>query len=151
MPWPVGLYGDTARTGQARTPVSVGGVIYRQPVYGCVMTEQPLREPTLLLLTALADAPRHGYALIKEVEAISRGRVRLRAGTLYGALERLLKQGLIRVEREEIVDSRMRRTYALTDAGSVLLAAEAERLRATADEAVRRLGLDRDRPDGVTA
>ncbi|MCX4553872.1 PadR family transcriptional regulator [Streptomyces sp. NBC_01267] len=115
------------------------------------MTEQSLREPTLLLLTALADAPRHGYALIKEVETISRGRVRLRAGTLYGALERLLKQGLIRVESEEVVDSRMRRTYALTDAGSVLLAAEAERLRATADEAVRRLGINLDRPDGATA
>ncbi|MEV6588183.1 PadR family transcriptional regulator [Streptomyces acidicola] len=115
------------------------------------MTDQPLREPTLLLLTALADAPRHGYALIKEVETISQGRVRLRAGTLYGALDRLLKQGLVRVEREEIVDSRMRRTYALTDAGSALLAAEAERLRATADEAARRLGMGLTRPDGATA
>ncbi|GGZ87940.1 PadR family transcriptional regulator [Streptomyces bluensis] len=115
------------------------------------MTEQPLREPTLLLLTALADAPRHGYALIKEVDTISRGRVRLRAGTLYGALDRLLKQGLVRIEREEIVDSRMRRTYALTDAGSTLLAAEAERLRATADEAARRLGVGPIRPDGATA
>ncbi|MEV0182403.1 PadR family transcriptional regulator [Streptomyces sp. NPDC050625] len=115
------------------------------------MTEQPLREPTLLLLTALADAPRHGYALMQEVEKISRGRVRMRAGTLYGALDRLLKQGLVRVESEEIVDSRMRRTYALTDAGSVLLAAEAERLRATADEAVRRLGANPARPDGATA
>jgi DNA-binding PadR family transcriptional regulator len=115
------------------------------------MAKQPLREPTLLLLTALADAPRHGYALIQEVETISQGRVRLRAGTLYGALDRLLKEGLIRVEREEIVDSRMRRTYALTDAGSALLATEAERLRATADEAARRLGLGLSRPDGATA
>ncbi|MFJ3304679.1 PadR family transcriptional regulator [Streptomyces sp. NPDC086549] len=115
------------------------------------MTEQPLREPTLLLLTALADAPRHGYALMQEIEKISGGRVRLRAGTLYGALDRLLKEGLVRVEREEIVDSRLRRTYALTDAGSVRLAAEAERLRATADEAVRRLGVHVARPDGATA
>jgi DNA-binding PadR family transcriptional regulator len=115
------------------------------------MSNQPLREPTLLLLTALADAPRHGYALMQEVETISQGRVRLRAGTLYGALDRLLKEGVVRVEREEIIDSRMRRTYALTNAGRALLAAEAERLRATADEAARRLGIDLTRPDGAGA
>lgn len=115
------------------------------------MPTQPLREPTLLLLTALADAPRHGYALIQEVETISQGRVRLRAGTLYGALDRLLAEGLIRVEREEVIDGRMRRTYALTDAGRSLLATEADRLRANADEAARRLGLGVARPDGATA
>ncbi|MET9880606.1 PadR family transcriptional regulator [Actinacidiphila glaucinigra] len=107
------------------------------------MTERSLQEPTLLLLTALADAPRHGYALIEEVAAISGGRVRLRAGTLYGALDRLLGQGVVRVEREEIVEGRLRRTYALTDAGYELLAAEADRLRATAHEAERRIGLAR--------
>ncbi|MFI8184289.1 PadR family transcriptional regulator [Actinacidiphila glaucinigra] len=107
------------------------------------MTERSLQEPTLLLLTALADAPRHGYALIEEVAAISGGRVRLRAGTLYGALDRLLGQGVVRVEREEVVEGRLRRTYALTDAGYTLLAAEADRLRTTAHEAVRRIGLAR--------
>lgn len=107
------------------------------------MTERPLQEPTLLLLTALADAPRHGYALIQEVAAISGGRVRLRAGTLYGALDRLLGQGIVRVEREEVVDSRLRRTYALTDAGYGMLAAEADRLRTTALEAERRIGVGR--------
>lgn len=105
------------------------------------MTERSLQEPTLLLLTALADAPRHGYALIQEIALISGGRVRMRTGTLYGALDRLLKQGLIEVEREEVVDGRARRTYALTDDGRGLLAAEAERLSAAAAEAQRRLGL----------
>ena len=100
-----------------------------------------MQEPTLLLLTALADAPRHGYALIQEVAAISRGRVRLRAGTLYGALDRLLKQGLVRIEREEVVDGRLRRTYALTDAGYGLLGSEAERLQNVAREAARRIEL----------
>lgn len=99
-----------------------------------------MQEPTLLLLTALADAPRHGYALIQEIASISDGRVTMRTGTLYGALDRLLGQGLIRVEREEIVDGRARRTYALTDVGQAALAAEAERLRALAVEAQRRLG-----------
>ncbi|MFD4031646.1 PadR family transcriptional regulator [Streptomyces sp. NPDC058637] len=107
------------------------------------MTERPMQEPTLLLITALADAPRHGYALIQEVAAISGGRVRLRAGTLYGALDRLRGQGIVKVEREEVVDSRLRRTYALTDAGYEVLGAEADRLRTTATEAERRIGLGR--------
>lgn len=98
-----------------------------------------MQEPTLLLLTALADAPRHGYALIQEIAAISGGRVRMRTGTLYGALDRLLQQGLIEVDREEVVDGRARRSYALTGAGRQVLAAEAERLRAVVAEAERRM------------
>ncbi|MET8575588.1 helix-turn-helix transcriptional regulator [Streptomyces sp. NPDC005012] len=104
------------------------------------MTQRALQEPTLLVLTALADEPRHGYAIAREVEAISDGRVKLRTGTLYGALERLLQQGWIEVRQEEIVDSRLRRTYALTSPGRAALAAEAERMAATAREATRRLG-----------
>jgi DNA-binding PadR family transcriptional regulator len=103
------------------------------------MSERSIQEPTLLLLTALADEPRHGYGLIGEVDAISRGRVRMRTGTLYGALERLLQQGLIRVEREEIVDGRARKVYALTGEGRSTLAAETERLRAVVAEADRRM------------
>ncbi|MER6301963.1 PadR family transcriptional regulator [Kitasatospora sp. NPDC001539] len=105
------------------------------------MTERSMQEPTLLLLTALADAPRHGYALIQEISAISDGRVKMRTGTLYGALDRLLGQGLIEVAAEEVVDGRARRTYALTDTGRGALAAEAERLRAVATEAERRLSV----------
>src|SRR5882757_7137481 len=107
------------------------------------MSERPLQEPTLLLLTALADEPRHGYGLIQEIEAISQGRVRIRTGTLYGALDRLLQQGLIQVEREEVVDGRARKVYALAEAGRSTLAAEAERLRAVVAEAERRLAVRR--------
>ncbi|WP_051830277.1 MULTISPECIES: PadR family transcriptional regulator [Streptomyces] len=109
-----------------------------------------MQEPTLLLLTALADAPRHGYALIQEVAAISGGRVTMRTGTLYGALDRLLGQGLIEVAAEEVVDGRARRTYALTDAGRGALAAEAERLLAVASEAERRLSRVRSMLAGKT-
>ncbi|MFJ4097652.1 PadR family transcriptional regulator [Kitasatospora sp. NPDC089913] len=108
------------------------------------MTERAMQEPTLLLLTALADAPRHGYALIQEISAISDGRVKMRTGTLYGALDRLLQQGLIEVAAEEIVDGRARRTYALTDGGRDALTTEAERLSAVAEEARRRLAAVRE-------
>ncbi|MEU8579387.1 PadR family transcriptional regulator [Streptomyces abikoensis] len=105
------------------------------------MTDRAMQEPTLLLLTALADEPRHGYAIAREVESISGGRVKMRTGTLYGALERLLQQGLVQVHKEEVVDSRLRRTYTLTAPGRATLAAEAERIAATAREATRRLGV----------
>ncbi len=89
-----------------------------------------MQEPTLLLLAALAAEPKHGYALIQEVDTISAGRVRLRVGTLYSALDRLQREGLIRVEREEVVDGRARKVYALADQGHDALAAETRRLRA---------------------
>jgi DNA-binding PadR family transcriptional regulator len=112
------------------------------------MTGRAMQEPTLLLLTALADAPRHGYALIQEIATISEGRVKMRTGTLYAALDRLLDQGLIRVERDEVVDGRARRSYALTDPGRTQLAEEAARLRAVATEAERRLTATAPKPAG---
>lgn len=93
------------------------------------------------MLTALADAPRHGYAIVQEVLAISGGRTKLLTGTLYTALDRLLQQGLIRIDHEEVVAGRMRRTFALTDEGRDALAEETARLRAGVTEAERRLAL----------
>ncbi|MFC9978020.1 PadR family transcriptional regulator [Spirillospora sp. NPDC127200] len=111
-----------------------------------------MQEPTFLILTALAGGSRHGYGIITDVERISDGRVRLRAGTLYAALDRLQTDGLIAAEREEVVDGRLRRYYALTDTGAERLAAEAERLRARAEIAARRLAaLPRLRGDGSPA
>jgi DNA-binding PadR family transcriptional regulator len=105
------------------------------------MATNVMQEPTLLLLTALADEPRHGYGLIKEVEAISSGRVRLRTGTLYAALARLQQQGWVEVTGEEVVDGRHRRYYRLTEDGAEALAVETARLKATVQEADRRLRL----------
>ena len=93
-----------------------------------------------MILTALAGGSQHGYGIITDVEQISNGRVRLRAGTLYTALERLRVDGLIEVDREEIVDSRLRRYYRLTATGEERLAAEAARLQANAVVAMLRLG-----------
>lgn len=102
----------------------------------------------MLILTALAERPLHGYGVMQEVLALSGGRVRLRAGTLYGALDRLAEQELITVDREEAIDGRLRRYYRLTDGGAQALAAEVERLRATADAAAQRLRR-RTRLDGL--
>jgi DNA-binding PadR family transcriptional regulator len=98
-----------------------------------------MQEPTFLILTALADGALHGYGIMTEVTRISQGRVSLRAGTLYAALDRLLGSGTISVDHEEIVDSRLRRYYRLTPSGAELLADEASRLGANAKLAVSRL------------
>lgn len=98
-----------------------------------------LQEPTFLILAALAAGPMHGYGVIQEVASLSSGRVTLRPGTLYGALDRLVEQHLVAPERDEIVDGRLRRYYRLTDAGAEVLAAEARRLTSNAEAAVRRL------------
>jgi DNA-binding PadR family transcriptional regulator len=99
-----------------------------------------MQETTFLILTALAQGPQHGYGIIQDVGRISGERVALRAGTLYGALERLDADGLIAMDREEIVDRRLRRYYRLTDEGSARLAEEAKRLQESAATALQRLG-----------
>ena len=98
-----------------------------------------MQEATFLILTALAAGSQHGYGIISDVAEISDGRVRLRAGTLYTALDRLRADGLIGVDREEIVDNRLRRYYRLTPAGGRQLAAEAARMQANATVALTRL------------
>jgi DNA-binding PadR family transcriptional regulator len=105
------------------------------------MTERPLQEATFLILTALAAGPQHGYGIMTDVAEISGGSVRLRAGTLYAALDRLSEAGLAEVDREEIVDGRLRRYYRLTPAGSQKLAAEAARIGRNSAVAVNRLKL----------
>ena len=98
-----------------------------------------MQEATFLILTALAQGSQHGYGIITDVRQISAGRVELRAGTLYTALDRLRADGLIEVDREEIVDNRLRRYYRLSPEGSQRLAAEAARMQANATVARERL------------
>ena len=62
--------------------------MYLSSVYNSDMSQRPLQEPTFLILTALAAGPQHGYGIMTDVEEISEGRLRLRAGTLYAALDR---------------------------------------------------------------
>jgi DNA-binding PadR family transcriptional regulator len=101
-----------------------------------------MQEASFLILTALAADSQHGYGIISDVIQISDGRVRLRAGTLYSALDRLRIDGLIDVDREEIVENRLRRYYRLTPEGSNELATEAARIQSNAKSAFNRLGLE---------
>lgn len=100
-----------------------------------------LSEQAFLILSALADRPRHGYALITEVSSMTGGRITLRAGTLYGALDRLAGQGLVRADREEVENGRLRRYYALTDSGAEALTLQSERMESAARVARERLAL----------
>ena len=112
------------------------------------VTASEMREPTFLVLAALADGSKHGYALITEVAILSDDRVRLRPGTLYAALDRLRDEGLVAVSGEEVVEGRLRRYYELTERGAASLAEEAARLQANAKQALRRL---RSRTAGANA
>jgi len=87
-----------------------------------------LSEPVLLVLLSLAEQPRHGYSILKDVESMSDGRVLLSTGTLYGALQRLLDHGWIERVQEENTP-RDRRTYRLTSRGRRNLQMEVERMR----------------------
>jgi DNA-binding PadR family transcriptional regulator len=115
----------------------------------------PLREPTLFILLALSKERKHGYAILKDVELLSEGRVVLSTGTLYGALARLLDQGVIRKStndrgednagsesRSGSVDTRKRKYYELTQFGYRVLAVEIKRMGTILATASRELGAE---------
>jgi DNA-binding PadR family transcriptional regulator len=94
----------------------------------------PLREPTFFILLSLADGEKHGYAILKDVAEISRGKVTLGTGTLYEALARLLDQALIEKVTIDGPDEasnhpgRPRKAYRLTPRGGQAVRAETARL-----------------------
>jgi DNA-binding PadR family transcriptional regulator len=100
-----------------------------------------MREPTYLILVALDAGERHGYGITQDVGELSQGRVRLGAGTLYGALDRLVGEGLVVPSRSETVDGRLRRYYRLTEEGGRRVRAETTERLALAQEAADRLGM----------
>ncbi len=104
-------------------------------------SQLPLSEVSFYILLSLATEPRHGYAIMKDVSALSGGRIDLSAGTLYGALKRMLEQGWIeRLEDAGELDEtgRPRKVYRLAALGQGVLSAETERLRAQLAAAARR-------------
>lgn len=91
------------------------------------------------ILTALASGRRHGYEIMLESAKASDGRVALKATTLYAALERLERDGLVAADGDEIVSGRARRYYRLTDQGATRLDEEARVLQSQARVALKRL------------
>ena len=99
---------------------------------------RPLTEPVLWILLSLASQPRHGYSLMKDVESLSEGRVRLGTGTMYGALGRLLEESWIE-PFEQLDTSREKQAYRLTATGRARLRDELDRLRHLTRTAAARL------------
>jgi DNA-binding PadR family transcriptional regulator len=90
-------------------------------------------DPGLLVLTSLADGPKHGYAITVDVEEFAG--VRLGPGTLYGVLARLESRGLI----EALPAEERRRPYRLTADGSSVLEQELQELQAITRQGLARL------------
>jgi DNA-binding PadR family transcriptional regulator len=107
-----------------------------------------MSEQAFFVLSALARAPMHGYAILSEVAELSDGRLRLPVGTLYGILDRLAADGTIELDREQVVDSRLRRYYRISPSGRHALTREAARQAANARMATARLAV---RPAGGTS
>lgn len=103
----------------------------------------PLSPTAFHVLVAMADGPRHGYAIAQEVEELSEGRIVMGPGTLYGSLQRMSTAGLIQ-ESENPGDHGLhasrRRYYRMTPLGSEALRAESERLLRAANVARERMG-----------
>jgi DNA-binding PadR family transcriptional regulator len=95
------------------------------------MTEphQPLTPAVFAILLALADGEKHGYAIMKEAALPAGGAINLGPGTLYGSIDRLIRDAL--VEETGLTDDARRRYYRLTDQGHRVLAAETARLSAS--------------------
>jgi len=91
----------------------------------------PLTPAMFYVLVALADGQIHGYAILKDIEQLTNGSVRLSTGTLYGIIKRLLGDGLIRESEAVPGDDERRRSYDLTAFGREVARAEAARLEQT--------------------
>ncbi len=128
-------------------------VIYRLWMYGDEdpdMTRDdtledllPLTPAVFHVLVALADGPRHGYAIAREVDDLSDGRVVMGPGTLYGSLQRMQGAGLIEEADnpgDDGLHAERRRYYRMTPLGSAALRVESERLLRAANVARERLG-----------
>jgi len=92
----------------------------------------PLTPAVLYILMALSDSEKHGYAIMKQVESDSEGKISMGPGTLYGSLKRMLEAGLVAESNKKIdpdMDDQRRIYYKITGAGKEALGAELERYR----------------------
>ena len=107
----------------------------------------PLKPQDYHILFVLLDVERHGYGMVKEIERLTSGKVRLEAGNLYRSVRRMIQQGLI-VESDRRPapesDDERRRYYRITDLGRQVVVAETDRMRELVAAAEAQLAL----PDG---
>jgi DNA-binding PadR family transcriptional regulator len=96
----------------------------------------PLTPLSLAVLLALAGEARHGYALFKEIERQSDGRVQPGTGTLYAALQRMIEEGVIEEAKRPRGEDARRRYYALTPLGREVARAELRRLARVVESGV---------------
>jgi DNA-binding PadR family transcriptional regulator len=97
-----------------------------------VTAQAPLTPAVLHILLALSQGERHGYGIMKQVEADSQEKVSMGPGTLYGSIKRMLEAGLIRESDKRVdpeMDDERRIYYEITGAGQEALAAELNRYR----------------------
>ena len=90
---------------------------------------QPLSEQTYFILLSLQSEPKHGYAIVKDIQALSKGRVTLSVSTLYTTLKRLLDDGWIKL-LDQVAEGpgKPRKIYEITKKGGNVLVAEIQRL-----------------------
>jgi DNA-binding PadR family transcriptional regulator len=96
------------------------------------ISNTPLTPAVFHILLALSTGERHGYGIMKQVEADSQGKVSMGPGTLYGSLKRMLDAGLVRESDKRVdpeMDDERRIYYQITDIGAKTLAAELERYK----------------------
>jgi DNA-binding PadR family transcriptional regulator len=96
---------------------------------------------TFFVLASLVEDRRYGYDIVRRARELSDGAVRLTTGTLYGALDRLGREGLVAHDGEEAVNGRLRRYYRLTDAGAAAVREETARMRRAVDAVTAQLAL----------
>lgn len=107
-----------------------GGSLYNYIRHGYIAAVAPLTPAVFHILLALAGDERHGYAIMKQVEEDSRGRVTMGPGTLYGSLKRMLDARLIEESGPRVdADDERRIYYRIAAAGRAALSAELERYR----------------------
>jgi DNA-binding PadR family transcriptional regulator len=102
-----------------------------KPIHDDIQNLLPLTPIVFHMMLALADGEKHGYGIMRTVEAETEGRMQIRTGSLYGSIRRMIESGLIEETNERPdpeLDDERRRYYGLTDFGRRVLATEAARI-----------------------
>jgi len=104
-----------------------------------ILVVPPMTRATRLILRGLANGPLHGYGIISWIESTSGSPKRIAVATMYSALDRLQREGLVEVDREETMQGRVRRYFRLTESGRASLLAELTGLETELEAAKGRL------------